>query len=468
MRKYDSFNRSHCLAYSLVALQEMNLAFKFPIIYWNCACLISDSGSFDVDDESKDKSVDYEKIATAIGEIKSRGIEVSLVNINSSDYGFEPDEENNRILYGMKALSNINDEIIEKIKAGRPYIGVKDFMARVPLKKLAMINLIKAGAFDEVEKNFNNRKEIMAYYILQISELKKKLTLQNFSGLVNHGLIPKELELQIRVYNFTKYLKANCKAENDFALNDTCIQFLEKFMPDVMNQTKAVNDTICINQKTWDTIYQAQMDIVRDWVKANHDLVLQKYNDMLFMENWEKYAGGTQSSWEINSLCFYHGEHELAKVDANKYNIKDFFSLKSGEVDYYFKKNNKQIPIYKLNRIAGAVISKNDTRHTVTLLTTTGIVNVKFSGDYYSMFSKQVSQVQPDGTKKIVERSWFKRGTLLLVTGYRRDNEFVGKTYAATVGHQLYKITDIVGNEIKLQHERYNSSGTIEEDESEE
>ena len=463
-----SFNRSHCLAYSLVALQEMNLAFKFPIIYWNCACLISDSGSFDVDDESKDKSVDYEKIATAIGEIKSRGIEVSLVNINSSDYGFEPDEENNRILYGMKALSNINDEIIEKIKAGRPYIGVKDFMARVPLKKLAMINLIKAGAFDEVEKNFNNRKEIMAYYILQISELKKKLTLQNFSGLVNHGLIPKELELQIRVYNFTKYLKANCKAGNDFALNDTCIQFLEKFMPDVMNQTKAVNDTICINQKTWDTIYQAQMDIVRDWVKANHDLVLQKYNDMLFMENWEKYAGGTQSSWEINSLCFYHGEHELAKVDANKYNIKDFFSLKSGEVDYYFKKNNKQIPIYKLNRIAGAVISKNDTRHTVTLLTTTGIVNVKFSGDYYAMFSKQVSQVQPDGTKKIVERSWFKRGTLLLVTGYRRDNEFVGKTYAATVGHQLYKITDIVGNEIKLQHERYSSSGTIEEDECEE
>ena len=28
-----SFNRSHCLAYSLVALQEMNLAYKFPLIY---------------------------------------------------------------------------------------------------------------------------------------------------------------------------------------------------------------------------------------------------------------------------------------------------------------------------------------------------------------------------------------------------------------------------------------------------
>ena len=39
-----SFNRSHCLAYSLVALQEMNLAYKYPIMFWNCACLISDAG----------------------------------------------------------------------------------------------------------------------------------------------------------------------------------------------------------------------------------------------------------------------------------------------------------------------------------------------------------------------------------------------------------------------------------------
>ena len=38
------FNKSHTLAYSLIALQEMNLAFKYPIIFWNCACLISDSG----------------------------------------------------------------------------------------------------------------------------------------------------------------------------------------------------------------------------------------------------------------------------------------------------------------------------------------------------------------------------------------------------------------------------------------
>ena len=49
-----SFNRSHCLAYSLIALQEMNLAYKYPILFWNCACLISDAGGNENDDSGED------------------------------------------------------------------------------------------------------------------------------------------------------------------------------------------------------------------------------------------------------------------------------------------------------------------------------------------------------------------------------------------------------------------------------
>ena len=80
------------------------------------------------------------------------------------------------------------------------------------------------------------------------------------------------------------------------------------------------------------------------------------------------------------------------------------------------------------------------------------------------MFKRQISQVQPDGTKKVVEKSWFKRGTMLMITGFRRDDQFVGKTYQSSGTHQLYKITQVLGDEMKLQHERYTSEGTIEED----
>jgi hypothetical protein len=53
---------------------------------------------------------------------------------------------------------------------------------------------------------------------------------------------------------------------------------------------------------------------------------------------------------------------------------------------------------------------------------------------------------------------------MLIITGYRRDDQFVGKTYANTQAHQLYKITDVIGNEIKLQHERASANGSFEED----
>jgi DNA polymerase-3 subunit alpha len=147
-----------------------------------------------------------------------------------------------------------------------------------------------------------------------------------------------------------------------------------------------------------------------------------------------------------------------------KYNISDFNQLKSEEIDYFFKRNNNRIPIYKLYRIAGTVLNKNDARHSVSLLTTTGVVNVKFTGEYYAMFKKQISEIQADGSKKVNEKSWIKRGTKLLITGFRRDNQFVGKTYQSTATHQLYKITDVLGDEIKLQHERITASGTLEED----
>ena len=469
-----SFSIIHATAYSFIGYQTAYLATRWNPIYWDTACLVVNSGSLEEDNEydeedgevkKKEKGADYAKIAKAIGEITSHGIEVSLININTSDYGFEPDIANNRILYGLKALSNINAETIEKIKGGRPYSGIKDFMVRCPLTKVPMVMLIKGGAFDEVETKLDNRKEIMAYYISQICEPKKRLTLQNFNGLILHGLVPKDLEMQIRIFNFNKYLKS-FKWKEYFILNDTSIDFINKFLTDYSDRMTTIEGKVCINQREWDNIYQYYMDDARTWLKENQVEVLRKYNDMLFMESWEKYAAGTPSSWEMDSLCFYHGPHELINIDNRKYNIVDFNELQSEEIDYFFKRNNNQIPIYKLYRIAGTVLNKNDARHSVSLLTTTGVVNVKFTGEYYAMFKKQISQIQPDGSKKVVEKSWFKRGTKLMITGFKRDNQFVGKTYARTIGHQLYKITDIVGSDIKLQHERV--IGTAEEDDYEE
>ena len=158
----------------------------------------------------------------------------------------------------------------------------------------------------------------------------------------------------------------------------------------------------------------------------------------------------------MEALCFYYHDHELINVNNQKYGIVNFNDLSTYPVvDKTFKRNGKQIPIYKLYKIAGTVISKNDNRHSISLLTTNGVVNVKFTKEYYALFGRQLSQVQPDGTKKVMEKGWFVRGTKLLITGFRRDDTFVSKNYKSNGGHQLYKILNVNGGNLEITHERY-------------
>ena len=466
-----SFSVIHALAYSFIGYQTMYIATNWDPIYWNTACLIVNSGAleeeedFDEDDEGnvvqkKERTTDYGKIAKAIGDIISRGIRVSLVDINKSSYSFQPDPDNNEILFGMKALSNVGDPIIEQILANRPYKGIADFMARCPLNKSAMFSLIKAGAFDRLETQWaaelgiEPRAVVMIYYISKVCEAKKKITLQNFNGLIQHDLIPEELDLQKRTFNFTKYLKANKKVGKYYVFDEVCESFYNKYFD--MEQLEVINGLTCILQATWDKIYQSVMDGARDWIKDNQQEILERYNTILFKECWDKYATGNISAYEMEALCFYYHEHELQNVKTNKYGIVDFFSLSSEpDVDYFFKRNGHDIPIYKISKIIGTVIGKNDARSSISLLTTSGVVTVKFTKEYFAMYNRQISEKQSDGTKKVVEKGWFTRGTKLLVAGFRRDDTFVGKTYKNNGFHQLYKITEVKDNgEIEIIHDR--------------
>ena len=61
----------------------------------------------------------------------------------------------------------------------------------------------------------------------------------------------------------------------------------------------------------------------------------------------------------------------------------------------------------------------------------------------------------PDGTKKVVEKGWFSRGKKVLLTGFRRDDMFVTKTYKHTPTHQLYLIEEVFDNgQLSLRHDR--------------
>ena len=487
-----SFSTIHALAYSFIGVQTLYIATHWNPIYWNTACLIVNSGSLeeqenieivsiyekedfetytyeDLPDRSGkkkiEKTTDYTKLANAIGDITSKGIKVSLIDINKSGFSFEPDEENNEILFGLKGVNKIGDSVIKQIIDNRPYTGIIDFMRRCPLNKTQMISLIKSGAFDKVDEEWaskinknNPRYSIMAYYISIISEPKKRLTLQNFNGLMQKNMIPNPLTYELRTFCFNKYLKKHKYGEYYLLdINSNDLHFYANLYDN--EGLEIINGIPYVNQKIWDKMYQSIMDEVRNWLKENQEELLKEYNQSLFNEMWEKYAKGNISAWEMESLCFYYHPHELANIDLNKYGLVNFFDLSyDPEVDYFFKRGGRDIPIFKLYKIAGTIISKNNTKASIAILTTNGVVNVKFTKEYYAMFNRQISEVQEDGSKKVLEKGWFSRGTKVMITGYRREDTFVAKTYKSTPTHQLYRITNINDKDIELEHERIKSN----------
>ena len=497
------FNLSHTLAYSLIALQEMNLAYRYPIMFWNCACLISDAGGaennneeeeeeivqetetyynemveFGEDDNEEDiedsydeedcdgypatvcvmedgkkkkkvKATNYGKIASAIGKIVSSGVIVAPPDINKSTYTFSPDIENNTIRYGMSGITKVGEELIKTIMDNRPYMSVEDFTSRIKINKPQMVNLIKSGAFD----CFGDRVEIMRNYVASISDTKKRITLQNMKMLIDFGLIPEKYDLQQRTFNFNKYLKKT-KLGDYYGLDDIAMNFYAaNFDLDYLVQTSETESGFKIKQTTWDNIYQKQMDIIRPFVKARADELLDAVNSRLMSETWDKYCEGSVSKWEMDSVSFYSHEHELAGLRYDYYELDEFFDLpEEPEIDRVIPIKGKMVPILRLRRIAGTVLDRDKAKKTVTLLTAGGVVTVKIFGGVFAQYDKQISERGADGKKHVIEKSMFSRGNKIIVCGVRDGDSFRAKKYSRTPFHLVEQIVDVDSSGFMTTH----------------
>ena len=453
------FNASHTYAYSIIALQEMNLAYKYPIIFWNTANLIVDSGGIQnvteddmiiVDDapdedadaveeeeqeeweeenettfdvgvdkkKKKNKTVDYGKVASAIGKFKSYGIEVAPPDINNSSYTFTPDVKNNQILYGLRGITRLSSDLINSIIVNRPYTSLDDFLTKVKVNKTQIINLIKCGAFDAIEHK--SREQTMREYISSIVDVKSDLNLRNMQMLITQDLIPPEMLFYGKLFSFNKFLKT-CKDGDYYKLNPAAINFISlNFDADLIENGEQ------ISQKVWDNVYKKGMEPMKTYIKMHKEELLDALNNKLYDEVANKYAQGSISRWEMESVSFYSHKHELADAAVH---YDDFFQLPAEpEVDYSFVNREGQVVnILKLHKIVGTVIDKNKIKNTVTLLTPSGVVTVKVYKNQYAMYDKQLSQVGADGKKHVQEKSWFSRGSLLMVQGIKRGSDFIPK-----------------------------------------
>ena len=464
----------------------MNLAYKYPIIFWNCACLITDSGGADIEEEiddegntqeiiwsetemvsmedftddddgdeseeeetssiedkisgkkKKTRAANFGKIATAIGKMKTAGIEVTSPNINQSGFTFSPDVEANVIRFGLSGITRVGEELIHSIIDNRPYSSLEDFLSKVKVNKPQMINLIKAGAFDSFG---DSRKDVMNKYIISISDQKKRVTLQNMKMLIDFNLLPDELDFEKRVFNFNKYLK-KFKDGDYYILNDIALNFYEQYYD--MDNLYPIDNNMKIKQVVWDKIYKKEMDSVRSYIKTNHNDLLNSINNRLIYDMWDKYCLGSLSKWEMDSVSCYFHKHELDGIELNQYGVVNYFDLpENPEIERIIPIKGKEVPLFKIVRIAGTVLDRNKSKKTVTLLTTNGVVTVKIYGDVFTHYDKQISEKGADGKKHVLEKSMFSRGNKIIVTGIRRENEFLAKKYSRTPYHLVEKIETI-------------------------
>jgi DNA polymerase-3 subunit alpha len=145
------FNKSHSVAYSVLAYQTAYLKAHYPAEYM-AATLSSEMDNTD-------------KIVVLIDECRKLGIDVLPPDVNESGVSFVVTPKG--IRFGLSAIKNVGVSAVEQIVKARSEKGrfkdIYDFCTRVDLRlvnKKTIEGLIQAGAFDSLHNNraqlFNN------------------------------------------------------------------------------------------------------------------------------------------------------------------------------------------------------------------------------------------------------------------------------------------------------------------------
>jgi DNA polymerase-3 subunit alpha len=144
------FNKSHAVAYALIAYQTAYLKYYYP------ACFFAGLLSTELNNT--------DKVTAYINDLKNYEIKILPPDVNESLWLFNVVEGN--IRFAMGAVKNVGEAAVQEIKREREEKGhfksFIDFCERCDLKivnKRAVESLIKVGGFDQCEKM--NRQSLL-------------------------------------------------------------------------------------------------------------------------------------------------------------------------------------------------------------------------------------------------------------------------------------------------------------------
>lgn len=424
-----AFSVPHTICYSYILMQGLNMFVKYGRVYWDLANLIVDAGLVG----EKEKNTNYDKLVSAIGKLNN----VLPCDINKSSLDFKA--EGDYIRYGFRPVAGLDKDALSTILENAPYKSFDDFLDRVyytkKLKEKKIITLIKTGSFD----CFNSdRRALMVYFIEKALPVRKTLSMVQFPTLRPYI---EGFEKEKEIYDFRNKIIGKNKIKITKEIEE---EFLINYSANVAYEV--TDKGLIIDVKSFDKYYNGEVIKLKEHLKTKE--MCELFARLQRRDMWRENCLGNTSSWEMEVYYSYFGIHELDLMPIDEYfNLENFFDMnEQPEVERYYKKTidgeQKEFPIYKITRIGGTVIAKDRDRHYVTLLTKEGVVNVKLNKGQYAYYT---AKYEGDG-------SWFERGNILIITGYRKGLNFNAK--APKGGNSITKVVQYNSEKIKLQTTR--------------
>lgn len=404
-RKY-SFSRPHVSGYTLILMIEMNIAYRYGLEYWKTSCLTVNSGL----EGDITKGADFTEVSKAVNDMKE---DVLPPDINKSQMKFIT--KDGKTLFSLKAIAGLDVNTLDAILEHRPFKSLEDFYIRMVETKLISpkksITLIKSGAMDSLEDK--ERRLIMADLVKMIIPQKEKITMVQLP-YVRH-VLPSKFDKLLALYDFRNRIEGRNKEKMN---EDIEKLFITHYSKEVEYEFE--DGQLNIDMKSWKKYYDKAIKPLKEELKKEE--YAKEFTKQKRKEYWLEECSSTFEEGEIETILFNTKDFIVnTELVSQRHKISEFKDLRNAP----FKgRNNRGFPEYEISAITGVSVGYNHTKKLVYLLTKeSGVVILKMNRKTYGHYHEK-----SEGNK-----SWWERGTKLVVLGYKNGESFMVK------GNQIYR-----------------------------
>ena len=349
------FNKSHAAAYAIISYQTAFLKTYYPKEF------IAASMTMDISNQNK-LSEFYE-------ELKRLNIKVIRPDINNCFADFRTVDDNfYYALGGIKAVGYeaISNVVEERIKNGK-FQSINDFLNRVnpkDMNKLQLEGLVKAGAFDNLNKNRQSLFDSIPNFILKTKNIFDNKAANQIDLFSEEDVSENDIINDIEDWKFEERLSKEFEAVGFFISDHPLNQFTEIFDDYKIKDYSHFNSSDDIKEANIAaTLLKVQE---RKTAKGNSYAVLKLtdltsvfelfiFSDILELNRETLIEGNSLILTLVKSIS--NDENRFKRVNVQKIaSLKDLFNSPINEVSFDVKTDEEVNEISKLLNEDGKTI----------------------------------------------------------------------------------------------------------------